>query len=88
MLICAAMNRTELIDRLYQEKRAAGSWKELARLIGISQSYLSDIVNYRRDPGKRVLDHLGVCVKVQYVPSQNLTERSKRNGARNRKTVK
>jgi transcriptional regulator with XRE-family HTH domain len=39
---------------------------ELASELGISVSYLSDILNDRRDPGPRVLEALGVEKVVSY----------------------
>lgn len=37
-----------------------GSQKAYAKLVGLSESYLSDVLNRRRDISPRILKHLGL----------------------------
>lgn len=43
-----------------------GSQTALARYLGISSSYLSDVIKGKRDPGASVLDALGLARVVRY----------------------
>lgn len=47
--------------------RAAGSQKAWAQAIGVSEAYLSDVLNGRRDPGESILGPLGLRKEVRYV---------------------
>jgi hypothetical protein len=42
------------------------SQKEFAEIIGISPQYLHDVINMRREPGKKILDYLGYEKVVMY----------------------
>ena len=55
-----SMNRQDVINQLKALVDEYGSQKALADEMGITASYLSDILNGKRDPGKSVLDWLGL----------------------------
>lgn len=60
------MTQDELIQMLYQKVRTAGSQKKLAKLLGVTPSYLGDILHGRRDPGKLILSALKLERIVRY----------------------
>lgn len=43
-----------------------GSQKEFAKAHGISAAYVNDILNRRKEPGKKILDAVGVEKVVTY----------------------
>jgi len=45
---------------LLEKKKGDSTWKELAKTIGCSTAYLSDVINGRREPGPRILSYLGL----------------------------
>lgn len=58
----------ELIAHLAAEIKRFGTQKAFALEIGVSESYICDILNYRREPGEKVLQPLGFERKVTYLP--------------------
>ena len=46
--------------------QAEGSQKAYAKRVGLSESYLSDVLNRRRDISPRILKHLGLERVVYY----------------------
>lgn len=50
--------------------KRAGSLRKYAKEMGINASYVSDMVNGRRNPGPKLLKPLGLkrVVVVEYVP--------------------
>jgi len=46
--------------------RQGSTQRALAREIGISEAYLSDILSQRREAGKQVLEYLGLERRVTY----------------------
>lgn len=60
------MNRTELDYYMHWLISQAGSRKALAANLGISQSYLSNVLHFRREPGKKLLDAIGIKAEVTY----------------------
>jgi transcriptional regulator with XRE-family HTH domain len=44
-----------------------GSQAKLARKLKVSQAYLSDVLQCRRDPGPSILEPLGFTQRVVYV---------------------
>lgn len=46
--------------------QVAGSQKAYAKRVGLSESYLSDVLNGRRDISPRILKHLGLERVVYY----------------------
>lgn len=64
------MNTIEFTQYLKSQIHKAGSQKEFARLTGISESYLSDVLRSRRDPGEKLLKAVGVKrVVTYYIPN-------------------
>lgn len=57
---------------LRQHIETAGSQKAAARLLGVSETYISDVIRGRKEPGPSILDPLGLERVVTY--------RRKRNG--------
>lgn len=62
-----ALSIDMLINILYGEIAREGSQKAAARKLGISPQYLNDIINYRREPGHKLLAALGLERLVLYV---------------------
>ncbi len=60
------LDHAQLIALLKQQAKDAGSQKQLAFKWGISQQYLSDVMDGRRMPGKKILDALGYEPVVVY----------------------
>ena len=60
------ITQTELIALL--REKAQPNAKAYAQHAGIAQSYLSDVLNGRRDPGKSILRALGYERVVLYRP--------------------
>lgn len=65
------MKRPAVIKKIEQVVAEHGSQTAAARVLGVSTAYLSDILNGRRDPGKKVLDKLGLESSVIYTPKQD-----------------
>lgn len=61
------LSREQLIKRIEAAVAAAGSQAALADKIGVSDAYLSDVLNNRRDPGEKMLAGLGYAREVRYV---------------------
>lgn len=62
----------DVIKLIRSEAAKHGTQKALADHLGISDAYLSDVLNGRKDPGEAILGPLGVERVVTY--------RRKRNG--------
>ena len=65
------MNKAEFIQHLQQLVTEAGSQKDLANRLKISTPYLNDVLQGRRDPGKKILAALGFEQVVIYQPKQS-----------------
>ena len=57
-------------QKLRQWAKQRGSQRALARELGVSEAYLSDIINGRRDPGRKILKALGLERVVDYRPAR------------------
>lgn len=55
---------------LRMEVAEHGSQKALAARIGVTQAFLSDIINGRREPSGKPLAFLGLRRRVDYVPTR------------------
>lgn len=68
------MNDQRVIDALYKEAERVGSGRKLAKVLDISEQYLSDILNGRRNVSELVASKVGfraVWVKSKLeVPSE------------------
>lgn len=64
------MTEDQVIERVRFEVKRSGSMRAYARTIGVTVSYVSDLLNGRRAPGPKILDPLGLeKVKViEYRP--------------------
>ena len=61
------MNQTEFICYLQGIVTGVGSQRKTAHQLGISESYLSDVLNHRRAPGKKILNALGFTKVSRYL---------------------
>lgn len=61
------MNIDELLNEIKRRAEAAGGQYKLAGELSITPSYLSDILNKRRDPSKSILEKLGFEAVVTYL---------------------
>jgi transcriptional regulator with XRE-family HTH domain len=52
--------------RILRESLNSSSQSAMARKIGISPQFLSDVLNEKRGPGDRILDYLGIEKVVTY----------------------
>lgn len=64
------LNQNEVIERLRQEAKKLGSQRALAIHYDIGQAYVSDVLSGRREPGKKILDALGLERVVGYREKQ------------------
>ena len=64
------------VREILRQKLGDGTQVDLARTLGISPAYLSDILSGARDPGDRVLDALGLRRAVEYQPVNNRRKRT------------
>lgn len=62
------MTEAQVRALLAEHSEAAGSQKILAPVIGVSTTYLSDVINGRRRPGPAVLAYLDLREVVTYEP--------------------
>jgi len=60
------MTTNDVIQLISDSVRGWGSQKELASRIKISEQYLSDVLNRRREPGNRILKYFGLIRIVSY----------------------
>jgi transcriptional regulator with XRE-family HTH domain len=56
----------DVIELIRGEAEKTGSQKELAKKLGVSAQYISDILNGRREPGDAILKPLGLHKVVTY----------------------
>lgn len=62
------IQREDVLRRLEEGVRKAGSQQAWAASAGVSAQYVGDIRKGRRAPGAAVLDALGLEKAVSYVP--------------------
>lgn len=67
------LTRVELFALLRKSCSDAGGQSAWAEMHGVSASYLSDVVNSRREPGDKILAGLGLRKVVRYVPAKAAT---------------
>jgi len=61
------MDSNGFLKRLRAEIKVHGNQKLTAFALGISQQYLSDVLNGRRQPGPRLLGALGIHKRIEFV---------------------
>lgn len=54
-----SMTKSELLQHLRRLIDEAGTQKDLAVKLGVSPTYLGDVLLGRKEPGKKLLDALG-----------------------------
>lgn len=57
-------------QKLRQWAERLGSQRALAKHLGVSEPYLSDVIHGRRDPGPKLLKALGLDRVVSYQPAK------------------
>lgn len=62
----SVLTKQELIERLRTAIAAVGSQDAFAQQHSISTAYISDVLRNRREPGKKILDALGLDRVVYY----------------------
>lgn len=62
------MGVTEFIEHLRTVIAGYGTQKQFAATFGISEAYLSDVLNGRREPGQSILDAVDFERIVTYQP--------------------
>lgn len=60
----------DVTEELRRRLATAGTQKALADQLGISQPFLCQVINGQREPGKALLDTLGLERVVIYQPKQ------------------
>ena len=65
------LTEQDVMDRLRAAVAAAGSQKAYAEQIGVSQSYLSDVLVGNRTPGEKILVALNLEAVMMYREKQN-----------------
>jgi hypothetical protein len=59
----------DLLVALHKLHESHKSWVNVAKVLGVSQSFLCDLLKGRRQPGTKVLEKLGLQKRVEYVRS-------------------
>jgi DNA-binding transcriptional regulator YdaS (Cro superfamily) len=59
----------EIMKTLQGEK----SQKDFAQTLGVSPSYLNDVYNRRREPGRSITESLGVSATMTYTVPENIS---------------
>lgn len=66
-------HKDDVIEKIKTEK-GGQSLRAYAETVGCSHMYISDVLNNRREPGKKILDHLGlertVIKTIEYKPKK------------------
>lgn len=60
------LTEQDVLDRLRAAVQAAGSQRAYAEQIGVSQTYLSDVLTGNRAPGEKILNALSLEAVVMY----------------------
>lgn len=60
------LTEQDVLDRLRAAVMAAGSQKAYAEQIGVSQTYLSDVLTGNRAPGEKILMALNLEAIIMY----------------------
>lgn len=63
-----------IIAAIRREAKRAGSQKALADELGVSDTYLSDVLNGRKEPGEAILIPLGLERVVTYRRAKGVVE--------------
>ncbi len=63
------LTKTQFIDKLKAQAEAAGTQRALARSLGCSEQYLSDVLKGRRLPGPGICRRLGYEAELTFIES-------------------
>lgn len=66
------ITRRELNELIKKEVKNLGSQRILAEDCGCTPHHVSDVIHNRRNPGKKLLKHLGLIKAVVYIRSDDL----------------
>ena len=78
----------DVVKMLLELAVADGSWAKLAKRIGVSRAYMSDVKRCNRLPGPKILQFLGLEKYEYYTPppqyrkAQRMTSPAQRRGGR------
>ena len=64
------MDQLDVCRMLRERCKAAGGQRAWAQAVGISEQYVSDVLNARREPGESILRALGLAKVVRYVEAR------------------
>lgn len=64
--IFSLMDLNQVLNILEQNCRKAGSRLAWAKAHEVSPSYVNTVFSGRREPGKKILDALGITKRVEY----------------------
>ena len=67
----------DVVKMLLELAVADGSWAKLAKRIGVSRAYMSDVKRCNRLPGPKILQFLGLEKCQYYAPPPAYKRRSK-----------
>ncbi len=70
------MSELQVVEMIRKNIAMAGSLRELARQWQVSAALISDVVNRRRNPGPKILNHLNLrrVVRITYEPFITLSK--------------
>ncbi len=57
----------EQVLRILRDKQDGRTQKQLAKEIGCVESYVSDVLKKRREPGPKILAYLGLIESDEYI---------------------
>lgn len=66
----SGLSLVDVYSRIRRACAAAGSQKQWAEQHGLSQAYVSDVLNARTDPGPAILKAIGLRKVVRYVEAR------------------
>lgn len=64
------MTRNALIRKLYAMVEERGTQRAVAKYLGVSEIYLSDVLRGKRNPGESILAKLGLTAQTVYIPQK------------------
>lgn len=57
----------EQVLRILRDRREGRTQKQMAKDIGCAESYVSDVLKERREPGPKILAYLGLISSDEYI---------------------
>jgi DNA-binding transcriptional regulator YdaS (Cro superfamily) len=68
------MTTDEFLSMLGEHVLSSGSQKAAAKELGISVSYLNDVLHKRREPGRKIASAFGMRKVITWVSSEDRAE--------------